>query len=80
MLSTLRPPSCSPDGERLVVKVPTEAEAEDTLVEWIVGDEIIVVVAHALVEVAHHDEEACLFQMEIGIDVHEWVAAYLGNG
>ena len=65
----------------LVEEVPAYAEAEDSfLVERIVRREEIVAVALSGVHVTHHYEEACVLEVEVGVDVHYGVVAPLPCG
>lgn len=60
----------------LVEEVPAYAEAEDSFVERIVRREEVVAVALSGVHVTHHYEEACVLEVEVGVDVHYGVVAH----
>ena len=53
-----------------IKEVPTYTEAEDSLVERVVGNLEVVPAAHLVVYMTHHDEESCVLQEEVGIDVY----------
>ena len=60
----------------LVEEVPTQSKEQHAFVKWITGDEEIVLAAATCIDVAHHDEEACLFKVEIGVNVYQRIVAY----
>ena len=60
----------------LVEEVPAYAEAEDSFVELIVRREEVVAIALSGVHVTHHYEEACVLEVEVGVDVHYGVVAH----
>ena len=60
-----------------VKEVPAQANAQGAFVQGVVGGEEIFLAAAARIDVAHHHEEACVLEVEVGIDVHNRIAAHL---
>ena len=61
----------------LVIEIPTYTEAEYALVQRVVRGEKIIARTATSIYVAHHHKEACLLQMEVGIDVNDRIFAHL---
>ena len=63
----------------LVEEIPAHTESEYSLVKWIVGRKEVVAVALTCIYVAHHYEEACVLQVEIGVYINQRIVAHLGT-
>ena len=62
----------------LIIEVPREAETQHALIEWVVRGIEIVLVARTCIDMAHHDEEATLLELEVGIDIDDRIITHLG--
>ena len=60
----------------LVVEVPADTKSEYALVEWIVRCKEIVGFALSCIDMAHHHEESCALQVEVGVNIHDRVVAH----
>ena len=63
----------------LVEEVPAHTKSEYSLVKRIVGCEEVVAVALTCIYVAHHHEEACVLQVEVGVYINQRIVAHLGT-
>lgn len=53
----------------LIIEIPRNAKFQQAGIDGVVWNQEIVAVTHARVDVVHHDENACAFQLQVGIDV-----------
>ena len=63
----------------LVEEIPAHTESEYSFVKWIVGRKEVVAVALTCIYVAHHHEEACVLQVEVGVYINQRIVAHLGT-
>ena len=56
-----------------IIEIPGDSQSEDALIERMVRSEEVVHLTRARIDVAHHDEEAGLLQVHVGIDVDNGV-------
>ena len=62
---------------KLIEEIPTYTDSHHAFVHWIMRGEEIVLVALSRIDVAHHDEEAGMLEMCVGIYVYDRVVTYL---
>ena len=63
----------------LVEEIPAHTESEYSLVKRIVGRKEVVAVALTCIYMAHHHEEACVLQVEVGVYINQRIVAHLGT-
>lgn len=61
----------------LIEEIPRETDAEHLSVGGIMRGKEVLPAAAASVDMAHHDEEARVFEVHVGIYIDEWISANL---